>query len=710
VLLIEDNSVESGLISEMILQQRTKRFELFHVDSVAEAERYLGRHDVDVILLDMGSGGTQQKEEARQVRRAAPRVSIVLLLNPDGESAAKQAMQDGAQDYLIKGEIESRELVRALENAMERKAIEEALFEEKERAQVTLDSIGDAVMSTDAEGRITFLNLVAERLTGWPEPEASGQCMDEVFRIVDATTRKTITNPMETAVTQNRVGHLPGNCILIRRDGHEMFIEDSAAPIHSREGKITGSVIVFRDVSMARKLAEETMHASQHDFLTGLPNRLLLEDRLGQAIALAQRHAGQVAVLYMDLDGFKYINDSLGHLVGDQLLQSIATRLREQVRTPDTVSRQGGDEFVMLLQDVQKAEDAEVAAKRIIETVSAVHSIGEHQLYVTASIGVSLYPGDGLNAETLMKNADTAMYHAKASGRQCCKFFTPAMNVRAVNRQSIEEDLRQALSRKELHLHYQPKIDLKTGAIAGVEALLRWTHATRGAVAPGKFIAVAEESGLILPIGAWVLREACRQAKTWMDQGLPVASMAINVSAVQLQDANFLNEVIAVLGETGMNPGALELELTESVLVHLSDHAQAVLQSLRDRGVMVSIDDFGTGYSSLSSLTKLPVDILKIDQSFIHELKQCPDDTAITVAIIQMGRSLHLRVVAEGVESVEDLEFLAAHDCDEAQGFYFSHPMPAERFAALLREEQFHWSPKVARGEGDSCVYSRKAS
>jgi diguanylate cyclase (GGDEF)-like protein/PAS domain S-box-containing protein len=695
LLLIEGDSEESGLIAAMIQHQGSKRFKLVDVDSVGAAERCLAGQDVDVILLDMGSGGPTEQEAARRVRRAAPRVSMVLLLSPAGEPAAKLAMQNGAQDYLIKGEIEPRELVRALENAMQRKVIEEALFEEKERAQVTLDSIGDAVISTDAEGKITFLNLVAERLTGWLVPEASGQSMDEVFKIVDATTRETIANPMEAAVTQNRVGHLPGNCILIRRDGHEIFIEDSAAPIHSREGKITGSVIVFRDVSMARKLAEETMHASQHDFLTGLPNRLLLEDRLRQAIAQAQRHAGRVALLYMDLDGFKYINDSLGHLVGDKLLQSLAKRLQNQVRTPDTVSRQGGDEFVMLLQDVHKPEDAEIAAKRLIDTVSVVHSIGEHQLYVTASIGVSLYPEDGVNAETLMKNADTAMYHAKSSGRQCFKFFTPAMNVRAVNRQSIEEDLRQALGRKEFHLHYQPKIDLRTGAIAGVEALLRWTHATRGAVPPTKFIGVAEESGMILPIGAWVLREACTQAKTWMDRGLPVASMAINVSAVQLQDANFLNEVIAVLEETGLDPGGLELELTESVLVHLPEHAQAVLQSLRDKGVMVSIDDFGTGYSSLSSLKNLPVDILKIDQSFIHELKESPDDTAITVAIIQMGRSLDLRVVAEGVESVKDLEFLTAHDCDEAQGFYFSHPMPAERFASLLSEPQFHWSSKV---------------
>jgi diguanylate cyclase (GGDEF)-like protein/PAS domain S-box-containing protein len=633
---------------------------------------------------------------------------VVLLLSPDMEPAAKQAMQRGAQDYLIQGEFEPGELVRTLENAIDRRSIEEALFEEKERAQVTLDSIGDAVISTDSKGKITFLNLAAERMTGWPVPEACGRRMDEVFKILDATTRETIKNPMKTATQQSRAGHLPGSCILIRRDGEEIYIEDSAAPIHSRDGKITGSVIVFRDVSMARKLAEETMHASQHDFLTGLPNRLLLEDRLGQAIALAERHTGEVAVLYMDLDGFKHINDSLGHQVGDKLLQSVAERLEQQIRTPDTVSRQGGDEFVVLLQDVHTQEDAEVVAKRIIEAVSAVHSIGEHQLYVTACIGVSLYPEDGLDAETLMKNADTAMYQAKASGRRCFKFFKPAMNARAMYRRSIEEDLRQALGRKELDLHYQPTINLRTGGIAGVEALLRWTNATRGAVAPAKFIAVAEESGLIIPIGAWVLREACRQAKSWVDEGLLAASMAINISAIQVQDANFLNDVMGVLEETGLSPGGLELELTETVLMHLPEHAQSVLQHMRETGVKVAIDDFGSGYSSLSYLKKLPVDGLKIDKSFVHPLKNQMDDTAITAAIIRMGRSLNLRVVAEGVESAEDMKFLRAHDCDEAQGFYFSRPVPAEELGEMLRKGQFHWKRMVARSQGNSSAPSRK--
>ena len=293
---------------------------------------------------------------------------------------------------------------------------------------MTLESIGEAVISTDSAAKITFLNVVGEKLTGWPVREARGRSIGEVFKVVDATTRESIPDPMHPSRKQHQPGHLPGCCILIRRDGEEIFIEDSTAPISGPGGKVTGAVIVFRDVSAARKLAEETMHASQHDFLTGLPNRLLLEDRLGQAIALAERHSGEVAVLYVDLDRFKGVNDSLGHVVGDKLLQSIAERLKAEVRTPDTVSRQGGDEFVVVLQEVKSREDVEVVARRILSAIGAEHAIGQHQLKLTASIGVGRYPEDGLDAETLMKRADAALYEAKAGGRGCYRFFGAETN------------------------------------------------------------------------------------------------------------------------------------------------------------------------------------------------------------------------------------------------------------------------------------------
>jgi diguanylate cyclase (GGDEF)-like protein/PAS domain S-box-containing protein len=608
-----------------------------------------------------------------------------VLTGLDDESAAAQALQEGAQDYLIKGQIETRGLLRAMRYAGERKIMEDALFVEKERAQVTLNSIGDAVACTDVAGNLTFLNLIAEKLTGWSWQEAAGRPMAEVFRILDTTSREIIPNPMDIAVRRDRTVHLPANSILIRRDGFEIPIEDSVAPIHDGEGQAAGAVIVFRDVSVARAMALQMTHSAEHDFLTGLPNRMLLNDRISQAIALAPRHMKHVAVLFLDLDGFKHINDSLGHPTGDRLLQSIAGRLVGCVRASDTVSRQGGDEFVVLLSEVAQSEDAAVTARRMLQAVAQPHSIDQHDLHVTTSIGVSVYPDDGLDAETLIKNADTAMYQAKENGRQGFQFFKPVMNARAVERQSIEESLRRASERQEFALHYQPKVNLMTGAITGAEALIRWRHPKRGLVSPADFIPVAEQCGLIRPIGAWVLREACEQARDWLDAGLPATSIAVNVSAMEFRAENFLDGLFEILNETGLAPKSLELELTESVLMKHAASTASILQALRESGIRVAIDDFGTGYSSLSYLRKFPVDAVKIDQSFVRQISNAGDDTTIVKAVIGMARGLKLRVIAEGVETLEELAFLRAYRCDEAQGYYFSQPVPAQQFAMLLK-------------------------
>ena len=684
VLVVEDNPGDARLLREMFNEQGPHKTEWTHVESMGDAEKHLAEHAVDIILLDPGLPDAGGLGAVRRALAAAPHVPLVVMTGLDDDSLAVQALQEGAQDYLVKGQIDARGLVRALRYAIERKIMEEALFVEKERAQVTLNCIGDAVACTDISGHLTFLNLVAERMTGWSMQEAAGRPMPEVFRILDATTRETIPNPMEMAVGRNRTVHLPSNCVLIRRDGFEIPIEDSVAPIHDREGQSTGAVIVFRDVSAARAMALQMSHSAQHDFLTGLPNRMLLNDRVSQAIALAPRHMKQVAVLFLDLDGFKHINDSLGHPIGDKLLQSVAKRLVDCVRVSDTVSRQGGDEFVVLLSEAQQWEDAAITARRMLEAVAEPHSIDKHDLHVTTSIGVSVYPHDGLDAETLIKNADTAMYQAKENGRQSYQFFKPAMNVRAVERQSIEEGLRRALERQELALHYQPKINLRTGAITGAEALIRWTHPTRGSVPPAQFIPIAEDCGLILPIGRWVLREACKQARAWVDAGLPLATMAVNVSAMEFRDENFLEGLFAILRETGLDPRSLELELTESVLMKHAESAADILQTLKERGVQVAVDDFGTGYSSLSYLRKFPIDALKIDQSFVGQITTFGDDTSIVTAVISMARSLKLRVVAEGVETLEQVAFLQAHQCDEAQGFYFSRPVLPQQFAKLL--------------------------
>jgi diguanylate cyclase (GGDEF)-like protein/PAS domain S-box-containing protein len=482
-----------------------------------------------------------------------------------------------------------------------------------------------------------------------------------------------------------------GEFRIILPDGSVREVSVVKSAVVDEFGAVSRLVGVCIDVT-ERKQAEDALrrseaamtHSAEHDFLTGLPNRMLMNDRINQAINSAPRHGKKVAVLFLDLDGFKHINDSLGHSIGDKLLQSIAKRLVTCIRASDTVSRQGGDEFIVLLSEVDPPEDTAIAARRLLKAVAEDHSIEGHDLHVTASIGVSVYPDDGLDAETLIMNADTAMYQVKENGRQGFQFFQQEMNVRAVERQSIEENLRRALEQQEFALHYQPKIDLRTGKITGAEALLRWTHPTQGPISPAHFIPVAEDSGLIYPIGKWVLREACRQARGWIDAGLSLTTIAVNISAVEFRNNNFLQDLFSILKETGLRPNFLELELTESVLMKFTSATESVIKTLRASGVKLAIDDFGTGYSSLSYLRKFPMDALKIDQSFVREVTTASAQTTIVTAIINMGRSLNLRVVAEGVETLEELAFLQAHECDEGQGYYFGRPLISQQFAKLL--------------------------
>jgi diguanylate cyclase (GGDEF)-like protein/PAS domain S-box-containing protein len=685
VLVIEDNPGDARLLREMFNEQRSEDITFTDVECLADAERALAKGGIDVVLLDLGLPDAQGLEAIERVEAVAPGVAIVVLTGMDDEAVAIQALQGGAQDYLVKGQIEARGLFRALRYAVERKFLRAALFSEKERAQVTLNCIGEAVICTDSSGNITFLNVVAETMTGWTFKEADGRPLADVFRLMDSKSREVVTLPSGTALVEQSSERPCPNRVLVHRSGHELPIEESVAPIYDRKGRQTGTVVVFRDVSEARRVSLQMAHSAEHDSLTGLPNRLLLNDRVTQAIAFARRHAKQLAVLFLDLDGFKHINDSLGHPVGDKLLQSVAKRLVDCGRASDTVSRQGGDEFVVLLSEVEHAEDAAIAARRMLRAVADPHSVDQHELHVTTSIGVSVYPDDGENAETLVKNADTAMYQAKENGRQSYKFFKPAMNQRAVERQVIEEGLRRALERDEFTLQYQPKINFRTGAITGAEALIRWTHPVRGAISPAQFIPVAEDCGLILPIGKWVLQKACKQARAWLDLGLPLSTMAVNVSAMEFRDQNFLEGLFTVLEESGLDPRSLELELTESVLMKHAESAAAVLQTVRRKGIQVALDDFGTGYSSLSYLRNFPIDALKIDQSFVAQITAARDDASIVIAVISMARSLKLRVVAEGVETLEQLAFLQAHECDEAQGYYFSRPVLPQQFAELLR-------------------------
>jgi diguanylate cyclase (GGDEF)-like protein/PAS domain S-box-containing protein len=684
ILLIENDPALADEIRAALAAAGSGAFEVKWVRQLSEGLERLRKRGIDAVLLELSLPDSQGIETFDKLFAAAPDVPILILGNGN-EALAKEAVGRGAQDYLLAGHLDSYSLPRALRNAIERKAVEDALYVEKERAVVTLNSIGDAVLCTDISGSITYLNLVAETMTGWHREEATGKPLAEVFRIIDGSTRKTARDPMEMAVEQNRTVGLTVNCVLIRRDGFESAIEDSAAPIHDRAGRVTGAVIVFHDVSAARAMSVQMTHSAQHDVVTNLPNRLLLSDRITQSIALARRHNRPTAVIFLDLDRFKYINDSLGHATGDELLQSVSKRLLAGMRESDTVSRLGGDEFVILLSEISHPEDAATSAKKILHSLNAPHFIAGQDLHIDGSIGISIYPEDGEDAETLIKNADTAMYHAKESGRNNFQFFKAEMNLKAVERQSLEGSLRRALEREEFLLHYQPKVNLETGEITGVEALIRWQQPDRGLVLPAQFVPIAEDCGLIIQIGHWVLYEACRQAREWQDAGLPFKRVSVNVSAAEFRAKTFLAEVSTILRETGLEARYLDLELTESVLMQHAESSAAILHALKTIGVHIAVDDFGTGYSSLSYLRQFPIDVLKIDKSFIHQISGDPNDSAIVSAIIDMGKNLKQRVIAEGIETEEQRAFLQARHCAEGQGYLFSRPLAAAEFAHLLQ-------------------------
>lgn len=559
---------------------------------------------------------------------------------------------------------------------------------ENDVANVTLDSIGEAVLRTDLEGKVSYLNRKAEEMTGWRREEARGRPLADVLRLIESVGGPAVANaggmagPEDPATEETTECT---NCILVRRDGSECGIERKVTPIRDQHGRVTGAVVAFHDASAAQAKSAQMSHLAQHDSLTDLPNRVLFNDRLTQAIALAERQGKQLALMFVDLDHFKMINDSLGHDVGDKLLRSVAGRLLACVRRSDTVSRLGGDEFVVLLSQVEHAEDAAISAQKTLRALTAPHTIDDKSLDVNVSIGVSTYPNDGQDAESLLNRADNAMYEAKQRGRNNYQFFRHEMHARLADRQSLEADLRCALGRNEFVLHYQPKLNLQTGQITGVEALIRWLHPQRGLIYPEKFVPLAEECGLILGIGQWVLLEACNQARAWRDEGLGDVPVSVNVCATEFGAKDFLSGVRAVLITTGVEPENLELELTESVLMRDAEAAIVTLIKLKAMGVQVAIDDFGTGYSSFTYLRRFASDALKLHHSFVQEIAVDPRDAAIVSAMINIGKSLKQRIIAEGVETRAQLEFLRRNGCGEGQGFYFSRPVVAERVANLFK-------------------------
>jgi diguanylate cyclase (GGDEF)-like protein/PAS domain S-box-containing protein len=470
-----------------------------------------------------------------------------------------------------------------------------------------------------------------------------------------------------------------------RRNGTKKWLMVSLRAVRDVSGDLSFHEGIVEDIS-DRKVAEERIqYLAYYDALTGLPNRTLLQDRLSNAMARARRQKDKVALLFLDLDRFKFVNDSLGHSLGDLLLQAVADRLKKWARAQDTVARQGGDEFLIVMTDVKDIPAAAIAAERLMDAMTAEFVVQGHSLNVCCSVGISIFPDHGADADTLIKNADAAMYSAKDYGRDNFRFFTEEMNIQVAARLSLENSLRLALEKKELFLVYQPQMDIGTGRITGLEALLRWQSPELGLVPPAEFIPIAENSRLIMPIGEWVLRTACAQAKKWQDEGLPALPVAVNVSAAQFLHGGFRELIRKVLRETGLSSEYLELELTESLLLSNADATFSVLQELKAMGLKLAIDDFGTGYSSFSYLKHFPIGKLKIDRSFIRDVAIGPDDAAITAAIISMAKTLNLKVIAEGVETEAQMSFLRAHHCDEIQGYYFSKPLSVDDVVDKLR-------------------------
>ena len=684
ILIITGDDSDAKTLQDVLEKSADGFWAVERVRRLSEGVNRLAEGGIDAIMVDLLLPDSRGIDTFDQVSAAAPHTPILTLNGVIDERLTTEAVQHGAQGYLAKDHFGSYLVPQSLKHILQRKAVEERFFIERTRAEITLNSISDAVITTDMSGNVDYLNASAEIMTGWTRDEARGRPITEVMRIINSATRMAERNPAKMVLQQDKPMGLTAGTLLVHRHGREAAIEDSAAPIHDWNGKISGAVIVFHDITAAQAMSKKMAYLAQHDFLTDLPNRVLLDDRITQAIALAKRRRGLLAVLFLDLDNFKHVNDSLGHAIGDALLQSVAKTLTGCVRKSDTVSRQGGDEFVILVTESKNAAKVAVTASKILTALLLPHSAAGNELYVTTSIGISVYPEDGQDAETLLKNADTAMYYAKEKGRNNYQFFESEMNARAVERQSIEMHLRRALELRELELYYQPKVHLASGKITGAEALIRWIHPQWGMLLPGRFVPVAEDCGLIVPIGRWVLRQACLQAKKWQGAGWLKLPVAVNISSLEFRHKDFVCQVQDIIKETELAPRMLQLEMSESALMDDVPSSTEILKKLNKMGVQLAVDDFGTGYSSLNYLKQFPVDVLKIDQSFIQDIGKVNGDGIIVGAVIAMGKNMKMLVVAEGIENQEQLAFLKRYHCQEGQGFFFSPPLTARKFTEIL--------------------------
>lgn len=599
------------------------------------------------------------------------------IARPDGSKLYSEASVSAILDNTGKKVTGFRGIVRDIS---QRKAAEEALLQSELKYRLVFENTPLGILHFDKQGRITAYNENLSQIIGPLERDAL--IGFNLLHLPEANLVECIKQALH-GQKSNFQGEFRSTAF-----GKPTPIEAKIAPVMSDDGCPLGGVIIVSDITERMNYEETIRHMAYHDALTGLPNRLLIHDRISVALPQAKRQNHMLALIYLDLDNFKVINDTLGHLAGDQLLRAVSQRLKSQVRQGDTIARMGGDEFMFLFPGISDSKDAGTVASKILQSFSLPYQVDGQEIHVTASIGISIFPNDGQDVQTLIKNADTALYRAKEQGGNNFQVFTPAMNELFLERLTLAKELRQALDHEELVLYYQPLIDIRSGQIVSMEALVRWQHPKNGLIMPGKFIHVAEETGLIIPLEKWVLRTACRQNKWWQDQGLAAIRIAVNISGRHFWQQDLVDTVAGVLEETGLEPKYLELEITESVAIRSTERVSKQLQDLRSLGIQIALDDFGTGYSSLSYLRNLPLDSLKIDQSFISDLGQEGAGLAIPQAVISLARFLELRVTAEGVERPEQVAVLSSLQCDQIQGYLVCRPQPAHCISHMLAQNK----------------------
>ena len=678
VLVLEDNPGDLRLLREMVAEAGEMRFRLNAVTRLMEALEVLDGAPYDLILADLNVPDSSGLDTFQSLQQRAPDTPVILVTGNTDESTALAAVAKGAQDYLMKDGLDARALLRAMMYAVERNRVEQ----ERRQLVAILEATTDVVWTISPEGRIRFLNQAGHAVLGLPAGTDVG-AVDLMEHFAPWAARLVQDEAIPVAM---RDGLWLGETALLGPQGIEIPVSQIIIAHRSASGRLLFLSTIARDIRERKHAEERLARLAHYDPLTDLPNRDLFRDRLTQAMQRARRHNRLLALLFLDLDNFKDVNDTLGHSAGDQLLKQIGARLQRCLRGEDTVGRLGGDEFTILIEDLESIEQLQVVLDKLLRELAIGVTLGGTEVFVTASIGATLYPLDDADAESLLKQADAAMYQAKSSGRNNYQFYSHELQLRIAHRLGLANDLRRAVERGELYLDYQPQIDVESGAVTCVEALVRWHHPREGMLSPAVFIPIAEQTGQIAALGDWVLQTACRQCSEWRARGIVGARVAVNVSARQFRLSNLVRTIRSAIEDTGLPADALELEVTEGLMMENLVAAEDILRELKGMGVTLAVDDFGTGYSSLAYLKHLPLNCLKIDRSFVRDLPQDADSAAIARSILAMAHHLGLSVVAEGVETREQYEFLVQEGCDAVQGFLFARPLPPDDVERLLRK------------------------